>query len=591
MNRIISWEGRKTTILLAVIIALGASLRFYGLCWGLPYRFHVDEHQYVVDSVLQYWRGIVYHGDFNPHLSTYGTLPMYALILARLIVLAPAALVQGIPLTAEYLTAEHTWITYTVGRAISATLSTASIYLFYLVGRRLYGEAVGLLTAALVAATVSLIQAAHYYTVDSMLIFFLALAFLQIINVMERGDLHSYVLAGVCLALALAVKLPAMFLVPVLAAAHLFNAKAPVWNGRLDRHLIVRFFDLRLIGAGCVAFTVFALTSPYNILDFRTLYLTGGNLNAARNVKLAYFEPLQTWTLAYYGLIPYWYELTVLLRFGMGIPMEVVSLIGAIYVARRWAKPDRLLLAWIVPVFVVIGLNRVKTIRYILPLIPFLSVGGAVWLGAVAQSIRLAHRKWLSIAAVGVVTGTSVLYAVAFARLYGERDSRLQASDWLYRHAPVGSTVVVEDEFTYTAPLGVPDDEVDYWNRSVVDAVYAPSHIHEVRVIFSPYYLSYETLDVDAKIAHIQDTISGAQYIVVSERHYQPYSRLPHYRPAEYQYYRGLFDGSLGYRLAAVFDPSPSLLGVTLNDDGAELYSKVFDHPKIWIFEHSGGGQ
>jgi hypothetical protein len=586
-----SWRSRKNAVLLIAVIALGTGLRFYGLRWGLPYRFHVDEHQYVVDSVLQYWQRIVYQGDFNPHLSTYGTLPMYALILARLAVLVPQALLHGIPLTTDYLTAEHAWITYSVGRAISAALSAASIYLFYLIGRRLYDETVGLLAAALVATTVSLIQAAHYYTVDSMLIFFLALGFLQAIHVMQRGGVRNYLLAGVYLALGLAVKLPALFLVPVLAVAHLFSQKMPVWRGQLDKSLLVRFFDRRLVFMGLAALAVFALTSPYNLLDFKALYLTGGNLNAARNVKLAFLEPFQTWTLAYRGLIPYVYELSTLLSFGMGIAIEVASLIGMVFIGRRWGKSDRLLLAWVVPFFLVIGLNRVKTVRYILPLIPFLAVCGAAWLGALIRSSWQRQRSWLSPIVLGVVIGASLFYAIAFARLYGQRDSRLQASDWLYQHVPAESTIVVEDEFTYTAPLGVSDEEVDYWNRYVIDPAHdAPDQIHQVRVIFSPYYLSYETQDDDVKSAHIHDTIAGADYIVVSERHYQPYSRLPDYRPVEYQYYQDLFDGRSGYNLAAVFDPSPSLFGITLNDDGAELYSKAFDHPKIWIFERMSTG-
>jgi hypothetical protein len=581
------WRTHKNAILLTGIIALGTVLRFYGLRWGLPYRFHVDEHQYVIDSVLRYWQGIVYEGDFNPHLSTYGTLPLYALILARLTVLLPQAWLNGTPLTTEYLTAEHAWITYTVGRAISATLSAASIYLFYLIGRRLYNERVGLLTAALVATTVSLIQAAHYYTVDSMLIFFLALTFIQAINVMQRGDRRSYLLAGMFLALSLAVKLPALLLAPVLVVAHLFNQKSPVWRGQLDKSLMIRFFDRRLIYMGLTALAVFALTSPYNLLDFKELYLSGANLNAARNVKLAFFEPFQTWTLAYYGLIPYIYELTTLLPFSMGLAVQVVALIGLLFILRRLEKTDMLLLAWVVPFFLFIGLNRVKTVRYILPLIPFLTVCGAVWLESLTRSARLRQHSWLPAAAIWLVIGASLFYAVAFTRLYGQRDSRLQASDWLYRHAPTGSTVVVEDEFTYTAPLGLPNDQTDYWNRYVVEPAYAPAQIHDVQVLFSPYYTSYEGAANPVKASHIRDTIAAADYIVVSERHYQPYSRLPEYRPVEYQYYRDLFSGKLGYRLAATFDPSPTLFGLTLNDDRAELYSKVFDHPKIWIFERA----
>jgi hypothetical protein len=169
--------------------------------------------------------------------------------------------------------------------------------------------------------------------------------------------------------------------------------------------------------------------------------------------------------------------------------------------------------------------------------------------------------------------------------MYGQIDSRVQAATWLNHHASTGSTIVVEDEFTYTVPLGVPDDQVDYWNRSVIEPISAPKQLYRVKVLFSPYYTKYENDTPANKTTHIRETISGADYIVVSERHFQPYSRLPDYRPVEYQYYQNLFSGKLGYRLAATFDPSPSLFDLTLNDDRAELYSKAFDHPKIWIFE------
>lgn len=577
----------KNISLLIAILVLGTALRFYGLNWGLPYRFHVDEHQYVVRSVLHYWEQILTEGDFNPHLSTYGTLPLYTLIVARLMALVPLAWWQNIPLTIDYLTAEHMWITYLIGRGISAALSAASIYLFYLIGRRLYNETTGLLAAALVMMTVSLIQAAHYYTVDSMLIFFLALTFVQAINVLQRGDTRSYVLTGICFGLALAVKLPALLLLPALLTAHLFNQNRPVWLGQLDKNFIGRFFDRKLIYMGLATVAVFALTSPYNILDFKALYFSGANLNAARNVKLAFFEPFQTWTLDYYGLIPYVYEVTTLLYFGLGIALELAALIGVIFMASRRQKSDWLLLAWVVPFFLLIGLNRVRTIRYILPLIPFLVACGAVWLASLSHSPFLQRYRWLPVAFNTLVIGTSLFYALAFTRMYGQPDSRLQASSWLYQNAPAGSTIVIEDEFTYTAPLGLPDDELDEWNRFVVEPVYAPKQAHQVKVLFSSYYTGYEGGDEASKTAHIRTTIADADYIVVSERHYQPYSRLPDYRPVEYQYYQNLFSGRLGYRLATTFDPSPNLFGLTLNDDRAELYSKVFDHPKIWIFERA----
>src|SRR5581483_3836861 len=52
-----------------------------------------------------------------------------------------------------------------LGRATSATFDLGTVLLVFLLGRQLYGRAVGLLAAALAAFTVLQIQLAHFYTV------------------------------------------------------------------------------------------------------------------------------------------------------------------------------------------------------------------------------------------------------------------------------------------------------------------------------------------------------------------------------------------------------------------------------------------
>ena len=262
------------------MLAIGAALRFYGVDWGLPYRFHVDEHQYVVRSTIAYLERILFEGDLNPRLSTYGPIPLYTLIATRSMALVAAAWWQGLAVTAGYLAGEHVWLTYVLGRSISALGSVATIYLFYVIGRRLYDHATGLLAATLVATTVSLVQAAHFFTVDSLLIFGIALAFVQAIAIMQRGDRRSYVLAGAALACAMAVKIPALVVVPVLAMAHLSRSRGVRtgpwhWSGLIDGNVV------RL---GLTAAVVFIAVSPYSLLDFRAHYLSGANYNAARNL-------------------------------------------------------------------------------------------------------------------------------------------------------------------------------------------------------------------------------------------------------------------------------------------------------------------
>ena len=51
------------------------------------------------------------------------------------------------------------------------------------------------------------------------------------------------------------------------------------------------------------------------------------------------------------------------------------------------------------------------------------------------------------------------------------------------------------------------------------------------------------------------------------------------------QYYRDLFDEKLGFKLVKTFKVYPAILGWTINDDGAEMTFRSFDHPRVLIFK------
>jgi len=56
------------------------------------------------------------------------------------------------------------------------------------------------------------------------------------------------------------------------------------------------------------------------------------------------------------------------------------------------------------------------------------------------------------------------------------------------------------------------------------------------------------------------------------------------------QYYQDLFDGKLGFELDRTFKVYPSVFGREINDDGAELTFRLFDHPRIFIFKRRSTG-
>ena len=43
------------------------------------------------------------------------------------------------------------------------------------------------------------------------------------------------------------------------------------------------------------------------------------------------------------------------------------------------------------------------------------------------------------------------------------------------------------------------------------------------------------------------------------------------------------------FELVRTYKVYPSLFGITINDDAAELSFRLFDHPRVFIFKRKGG--
>ena len=59
---------------------------------------------------------------------------------------------------------------------------------------------------------------------------------------------------------------------------------------------------------------------------------------------------------------------------------------------------------------------------------------------------------------------------------------------------------------------------------------------------------------------------------------------LPQRYPMTTRYYQLLFDGQLGYELALEQVNSPNLLGITIDDTGADESFTLYDHPRVLVF-------
>lgn len=597
---------------LVVILLSAAALRLTGLDWDGFQHHHPDERYITwvattiefpsiltVDWAAQ-WRpetstfnpfrwppgasseGIVVLQD-QPRDFAYGHVPLYLGVMATRLAerIAPGLiplLPSGWSFTADVLNGAGRIEFHhlaAVGRALTALFDVGTVWLVFLLGRRLFSANVGLLASALLAVTVLHIQLAHFFTSDPYMTFFVVAALYLLVvahdHYVGAGDSSRALvylgLAGAMTGLAVGSKFSAILLAfPLLWIGWL------VGSGRRIRSLLLPLF---------VAAIVFAVTNPFAVLDWTcapTRPASGAfgvvvdGLSHSCYIKNTMTQNAMVngkvdlgFTRQYDGTAPYLYFIEMLLRWGMGPVLGLLGFVGLAWAvwqaghplkgARSWrdvlarlhAQPVIILLLWVLPYFILTGGFYVKFMRYMQPVVPFLLLFGAAM---VCRWRSTAGRR--ALAALALVAG--VFYALAFMTIYTQEHPWNAASRWVYDNIPPG-TLILSEQLDDYLPVTM---EVDGRRRARGEYPNA-----ELSWLTAP-----DAADNEDKLMTNLALLARADYLtVLSNRVYGVVPRLPERFPLSGQYHQLLFDGALGYELVWVGERSPALLGVTIRAD------------------------
>ena len=613
------WLKRLNWPLIALLVLLAAALavRLYGLDWDDNQHQHPDERAIIMTVMNFQWphsfsQFTSIHSPLSPHFSdgtpffAYGTFPMYVLwLLAQFLNwLQQTFGLHWIPAGQGNFT-DYDHLTL-VGRALSAFFDTGTVWITYLLGRRLSGnKAVGLLAAAFVAFTPFEVQLAHFFTVDTALTFFIVLALYAYVGLAQDGGLGWMLLSGVATGLALASKFSALPLLLPLLIAYVLYWQRSDWLLALPKLLMS-------LGVGVLTFMIAMPYALIDLPDFQAAIKQQSDLTTGM-LDFPYVRQFA-------GTTPYVYELKNMLLYDLGVPLALLGLVGCIVVAwwawRNWRTDYLIPLAWVVVYFAITGSFYTKYSRYMLPIFPLLAIFGAsallaLWQrgarrsalgipkvtvvlprvsvagpGALTRSKSALERMrgwfsgwwgwlarnscWLAGGLALVVLGSSFLFTLAFDNMYSQPLTRIQASRWLYQHVPPAS--------------GGPPKTITYeiWDDSLPLAVDGQAGCYAYNCVGLPLYDD----DTPQKATMLAQTLSQADAVVISSQRLYPDSipRLPDRYPMTNRYYQLLFAGQLGFHLAAVFQNSPNLFGVYFDDSGADESYFVFDHPTVHIF-------
>lgn len=467
----------KGLVWLALLV--GASLRLYGIRFGLPSNFHPDE----VPKVNAIMRMVEQH-SLNPQYFLHPSLLLYCSYAVNTI-LHSVGIEGSFRETAFF-----------AGRLVSACAGIASIALTYQIGKRLFSREVGGIAACLLAVFPLHVTCSRYLKEDALLTFFVLSCFLTTIIAVQSQRRWLLLFAGLLAGCTAGAKYSGILMAIVPGSAPWIASRS--WKP-----------DLRWVPWSIAAMAIaplgFLATTPYALLNSQKFLKDFGS--ESRHMQTGHTVSISAWSQLW--MYHFWRSMWP----GMTGLVAVVACFAFGFLLRRARFEDLLLigvtLLFYLPAEYVKAKPAPQPERYILPCLPFLAIG-------IAEFLR-------SIASRGVVVRAGALLATAVLFFFPLNRSVLLASEvtndtrdrlalWMKQNLPPGSKVLMD------------------WKP------YCPNfHGHHFKVEHIPRAYIIKSLEPGAL------KNSGADYLVLSSLFYNRYFSQPEAQANLRQRFRDVF--------------------------------------------------
>lgn len=570
-------KNKKQILFLCAVVLLGGILRFIGINWDSGYHLHPDERFLtMVSSAMMLPNSFAEYLDpnlslFNPtninfSFFVYGIFPLTLNKILAILLNNDSydkAVIQG--------------------RILSGFFDLFVIIFVFKTAKLfekdfLLHHSIKYLSSFFYAIAVLPIQLSHYFTVDSFLNLFMLVSFYFAYQFRRNLRIVMLILSALFLGLSIASKINALFIFPLnilllllaifvphnitLTNIHLKELLQKV-NRRIFLRKIVYFFFCFLTYI-IVIYIFTRLADPYifqtnNFLDPQ---LNVKFINSLKELKSyenpnAMFPPAVQWL----HTPPILYSLFNLSFFGVGLFYFIFILIGASFIIIKHRKTDLLLLLlWVIGFFIYQSSQFSKTTRYFIFLIPFLSIFAAIGYHFLVKNT---HRIIQLIALCSIL-----FWPLSFFSIYMYPNSRVTASEWIYKNIP-DKSVLLTEHWDDPLPLLMSNN----LNKSFIT---------KQLPVFAP--------DTNEKWQEINTLLEKGNYIILSSnRGWGSIPKAPERYPKMKKFYEDLLGDKLSYKKIIIFSSYPSLryLGIPLEipDDISDESFTVYDHPKVIIFK------
>ena len=480
-----------------------------------------------------------------------------------------AAVGKLLTISGLHLTETHVIL---LARCVNTLLSTATLWFTYSIGQHAYNRRVGQIAAGLLA--VSMLHATNesrFALVDIPATFCVTLFLWCVVRARSSSDSLTFQTAvwlGVVAGISFAVKFTTIF---VCLSLFIF-----IRSEHFYRRLAI------IIGTAALTFT---LLCPYWLID---LVSPTWNLffedfwYEATHYHRGHFGLISTGESGWLQRFVY---LWTLLKWGMGVPLALLVAFGVLCaIISLKDKTDEapileaLLLAFVIPYLLFIGIHKVKFARHLLILYPALTVLAAIALTRVPSAVgglfRFAYGgsphlveegpkrheifgKWGCRVVGGVVVLYSFVYTAAFSAVMLAQPTRIAASEWIAAHIP-------PEELISSAPVILFD-----WLLPELDLEAADEATEWVLILVPD-------LEVFRKYQNNPQQYQNEDWYPLSEIELEE----------TLAFYARVLGEESPYKLRKTFRRTPQFFGIQISDSGAPFPMRALAHPEFLLYRH-----
>jgi hypothetical protein len=447
----INFENSLSPKLLAAILITAALLRFQGIFWGIPvfdpmvHNYHPDEPK-IIQGAYNFPHHILSNSDLR-----YPTF--YHYFLGTLSI--PARLIFKIT---GWAFEDFIIFVSVLGRSVTILLGLGAVFLTFILGKKLYNEKVGLLSALFISLSLYHVQNSSWATLDVPNSFFFILTIYLAYRMHEKPTVKFYLLTGISLGILTGTKYTGAISLIIILILHFHRGF--VSKKKLS-DIIKMSFSKNLWVLFLSAGIVFLVTTPAVLLKptiFTDSLSQLLNRDAGRKYSLVFDYMIFVNIVKNYATVtdP---VLTVLMIFGLVYPFK-----------KRWDR-EIPILSVIIIFFIAFG---ALTSRHLIAVLPLTSIVGAQAIWLLYKKVRFISKPvWIYLLTLWILFALAYNISGIYLR---KNDTRTEAAYYIEKNIPEGSTIGAASIGNYPRWDWM-FPKIDRNRFRVVDALQKPDYI------------------------------------------------------------------------------------------------------------------